>query len=118
MTWLALPRGNPMQKVLLSVLVFEVVVFGLMIPGLIQVSAIPAGTAALAGGAGMALAGVAAGLLGRPVGYLLGWLTQILAIGFGVLTEMMFWLGGVFAVVWVTTFVLGRRLADRATPDR
>jgi membrane-bound ClpP family serine protease len=103
-----LPPKNPMVKVLLSVLAFEAIVFGLAIPGMIQVSDVPVTTAFVAG---------FAALLRHPVGWALGWATQVVVIGFGVLTPMMFWLGALFATLWVTTIVLGRRLAARpATP--
>jgi membrane-bound ClpP family serine protease len=112
-----LPPKNPMVKVLLSVLAFEAIVFGLAIPGMIQVSDVPVTTAFVAGFAAMALALTAAALLRHPVGWALGWATQVVVIGFGVLTPMMFWLGALFATLWVTTIVLGRRLAARpATP--
>jgi hypothetical protein len=37
------------------------------------------------------------------------------AIGLGVLTPWMYWLGGMFALLWVVSFVLGRRI--EATPS-
>ncbi|HRA74785.1 MAG TPA: DUF4233 domain-containing protein [Propionicimonas sp.] len=111
-----LPQQNPMVKVLLSVLAFEAIVFGLAIPGMIQVSDVPVTTAFVAGLTAMALALAAAALLRHPVGWALGWATQVVAIGFGFLTGTMFWLGAVFATLWVTTIVLGRRLAARPSP--
>ena len=46
----------------------------------------------------------------RPVGYPLGWLTQAAGIALGVLTPWMYGMGAVFALLWVATMVLGRRL--------
>lgn len=115
MDWLALKPKNPMQKALLSVLIFEAIVFGLAIPGMIQVSDTPVTTAFVAGLLAALLALVAAALLRGPLGYLLGWVTQVVVIGFGFLTEMMFALGTVFAVVWVAMFLMGRRL-ERVVP--
>jgi hypothetical protein len=46
----ALPAGNPMRVVLLSVLIFEVIVFGLAVPVMILVSGVPPVAAALGGG--------------------------------------------------------------------
>jgi hypothetical protein len=69
-------------------------------------------------GAGLALLClVAAGLLGRPGGYALGWLVQGVSIGLGVVVTAMFFLGAVFAVLWATAYVLGVRL-DRERAER
>ncbi len=105
---------NPMNATMVSVLVFEAIVFGLAVAGMIQVSGVPVALAFSTGLTAAALAVVAAALLRRPVGYPLGWLTQGVAIGFGFLTDTMFWLGGIFALIWVTSFILGRRLENGA----
>ena len=57
---MTLTPGNPMRVVLLSILLFEVIVFGLAIPVMILVSDVPAADAALAGGGAALLALVAA----------------------------------------------------------
>ena len=61
---ISLSAGNPMRVVLMTVLIFEVIVFGLAIPVMILISDVPAAAAArhLAGGAAL-LALLAAGLL-------------------------------------------------------
>lgn len=105
-----LTAKNPMGKAMLSILAFEAVVFGLAIAGMIQVDNVPVSVAVTASGIGIVLAVAAAALLRRPIGYLLGWLTQLFAVGLGVLTPWMFWVGGVFALLWVVSFFLGRRL--------
>ncbi len=105
---------NPMGRAMLSILGFEVIVFGLAIPGMIQVSEVSVGMAFALGGAAAVLAIIAAALLRRPIGYPLGWLTQLVAIALGFATPMMFAVGGMFALLWVVCFVLGRRIA--ATP--
>ena len=99
---------NPMGRAMLSILAFEAIVFGLAIAGMIQVSDVAVPVAFGLGFGGVALALVAAALLRRPVGYPLGWFTQLVAIGFGFATEMMFVVGGMFALLWVVCFVLGR----------
>ncbi|MBN9106714.1 MAG: DUF4233 domain-containing protein [Propionibacteriaceae bacterium] len=101
---------NPMGRVMLSILVFEAVVCGLAIAGMIQVEAMPAVTSALLGGGAAALALLSAGLLRTPVGYPVGWLTQVVVIGLGFATPMMFAVGGMFGLLWVLVFVLGRRI--------
>ena len=107
---MTLQPGNPMTKVLTALLVFEVIVFGLSIATMVQVDDVPVGAALAAGGGATALAVVAAGLMRRPVGFALGWLTQLVALALGLLTPSMFAMGGVFVLLWVITFVLGRRL--------
>ena len=110
----ALPNSNPMRVVLLTVLIFEVVVFGLAVPVMILVSAVSPALAGIGGGGAALLALVAAGLMRRPVGYLVGWLTQPVGILLGLLTPAMFVVGMLFAGLWVLSFVLGRRLEGQA----
>jgi membrane protein implicated in regulation of membrane protease activity len=111
---ITLSAGNPMRVVLMTVLIFEVVVFGLAIPVMIVISDVPGAAAAGFGGATALLAVLAAGLLRRPpVGYILGWLTQLAGLALGLLTTTMFIVGALFAAVWVLAFVLGKRLDSR-----
>ena len=108
-----LKAGNPMRVVLMTVLIFETIVFGLSIPVMILVSNVSAGIAAgFAGGAAL-LALVAAALLRSPVGYVLGWLSQLAGVALGLLTTSMFVIGTLLAAVWVLAFVLGKRLDSR-----
>lgn len=109
---LILPAGNPMRTVLLAILVFEVIVFGLAVPVMILTSDVSGEVAGLLGGGAALLALVSAGLLRRPAGYLLGWLTQLVGLALGFATPAMFAVGAVFAGLWVLTFVLGYRLDD------
>ena len=78
-SFLTLPAGNPMTKVVVSFLAFEVIVFGLTIPGMILVS------------------GISVAL-------------QIFGILLGLATPMMYAVGIVFAAIWVSIIVLGRRI--------
>ena len=110
----ALPNSNPMRVVMLSLLLFEVVVFGLAVPVMILVSNVPAGTAIAAGSVGALLALAAAGLLRKPVGYLIGWIAQPVAILLGLFTPAMYAIGAIFAGLWVLSFVLGRRLEQQS----
>jgi hypothetical protein len=106
--------GNPMRVVLLSILLFEFVVYGLAIPVMILVSDVPAVYAALLGGGAALLALVAAVLLRRPSGYLVGWLTQPVGVVLGFLTSPMFFVGGMFLGLWLISFILGKRLDGQA----
>lgn len=104
-----LAQGNPMVRALLMVLVFDAIIFGLAIAGMIQVSDVSPGVAALAGGGGAVLALIAAATLRRGWWWL-SWLVQVVGIALGFATPMMFWVGGSFAVLWVIVFALGKRL--------
>ena len=111
---MTLSRGNPMRVVLLTVLLFEVVVYGLAIPVMILVSDVPAAYAAVLGGGAALLALVAAGLMRRPAGYLVGWVTQLVGVALGFLTTAMFLVGAMFLGLWVISFILGKRLDGQA----
>lgn len=113
MAVIILSAGNPMRVVLMTVLIFEMIVFGLAIPVMIFVSNVPAAAAAGFGGGAAVLALVGAGLLRSPVGYVLGWLTQLAGVALGFLTTLMFIVGILLAAVWVLAFVLGKRLDSR-----
>jgi hypothetical protein len=75
-------------------------------------------TVSLAIGFGLAaLCVVAAGLLRHRVGYLLGHLVQVVSIALGFVTTPMFFLGAVFAGLWIAAYVLGDRI-DRERVER
>ncbi len=114
MELIALSAKNPMRVVLLSVLLFEVIVFGLAVPVMIFNSDIPGGTAGGFGGGAALLALVAAGGLRKSWGYPLGWVAQIAGIALGVLTSAMFVVGTMFAAIWLISFILGKKLDARA----
>lgn len=107
---LTLSAGNPMRSVLLSILIFEVIVFGLAVPVMIFVSELSVALAVALGGGAILLAVVAVGLMRKPVGYVVGWLTQVVAVGLGLATSAMFAVGGLFVLLWVISFILGKRL--------
>ena len=120
-----LSAKNPMRVVLLTVLLSEVLVFALAIPVMVLVSAVPAGTATVFAGGAAVLALVAAGTMRRPVGYPLGWLTQLAGVALGLLTATMYVIGALFLLIWLISFLLGRRLdemaaarPDQAGPDK
>jgi Protein of unknown function (DUF4233) len=74
--------------------------------------------ASLSLGLGLALlCVVAAGLLGRPGGYALGWVVQVVSIGLGFVVTAMFFLGVVFAGLWAASYFLGLKI-DREKAER
>lgn len=50
-----------------------------------------------------------AGILKRKGGYLLGSILQLLIVGYGFVISLMFYMGGLFAILWVVAIFLGRR---------
>ena len=61
-------------------------------------------------GAGLAIALLlSAGLLKRKGGYLLGSILQIFLISYGLVIWHMYYMGGLFALLWITAIALGRR---------
>jgi hypothetical protein len=111
---ITLSPGNPMRVVLMTVLIFEMIAFGLAIPVMILVSEVPAAAAAGFGAGAAALALAASALLRTSVGFVLGWLAQLAGLALGLLTTSMFIVGAIFAAVWVLAFVLGKRLDSSA----
>jgi len=95
---ITLSPGNPMRVVLMTVLIFEVIVYGLAVPVMIFISDVPGAAAGGFGGGTAVLALVAAGMLRSQVGYVLGWLTQFAGLALGLLTPTMFIVGAGCAI--------------------
>lgn len=93
------------------VLFAALVAFGLREPG---TSAGPIWAVA-GGGALMCL--IAAGLVRKPIGIVVGSLVQVLLIVSGIVVPSMYVVGGVFAVLWAVALVLGGRI-DRERAER
>jgi len=91
----------------------------LFLTGVVTIGMTDIGAGASLGlGAGLAvLCVVAAGTLGRPFGYALGWLVQVISIALGFVITAMFFLGVVFAALWATSYFLGIRI-DREKAER
>ncbi len=99
-----------MRSLASIVLAFESLVIALVTPVMISIADVrPA--VALSVCLGLAvLALVATGLLRTQVGYALGWVVQVGAVGLGFVVPVMFVLGLAFASFWVAAIVLGRRI--------
>ena len=99
-----------MRSLASIVLAFESLVIALATPVMISIADVrPA--IALPVCLGLAvLALLATGLLRNQVGYALGWVVQVGAIGLGFVVPVMFVLGLAFASFWVAAIVLGRRI--------
>ena len=97
-----------MNRVAATLLVLEAVVVMLAIPVAVVVGDIEPAVAIPAGlGIGL-LCVVSAGLVrrGRP-GYVLGSVSQVAAIATGFVVPEMFFLGGLFALLWVVLLRIG-----------
>lgn len=98
-----------------AMLFLEAIVIGLATPVMVSVEDVDTG---LALSLGLGLAGVSlltTGLLGREWGYYVGHAVQVAAIALGLLVPIMFLVGVMFAALWITAYLLGRRIeADKA----
>jgi hypothetical protein len=91
----------------------------LFLAGLVMTGVTDLGFATSFGiGLGLAvLCVVAAGMLGRPGGYPLGWAVQVVSVLLGFVVTMMFFLGLVFGALWTASYLLGARI-DREKAER
>ncbi|MFI6291623.1 DUF4233 domain-containing protein [Nonomuraea sp. NPDC050790] len=99
-----------MRRLGASVLGMEAIMAGLITPVAITVSGVAPALAMVSGLGLSVLCIVAIGLLKRPVGYVVGTLVQVLAIATGFLVSMMFFLGAIFAALWITAIFVARRV--------
>lgn len=104
-----------MRGMCAAMLTFEAILLGLSVPVMISVEDVPAGLA-LALGLGLAvLCILTAGMLRKPSGYVVGHVLQVAVVALGFLVPVMFFVGGMFALLWASAFLLGRRIeADKA----
>lgn len=101
---------SPRRGMCAAVLTLESITLGLTTPVLITISDVAVGTA-LVIGLGLAVAClVVAGMLRKEWAYGLGWAIQVGAVAVGFLVPMMFFLGGLFALLWATAYLLGRKI--------
>ena len=101
---------SPRRGMCAAVLSLEAIVLGLTTPVLIAVESVATGPA-LAIGLGLALVCLLlAGMLRSEWAYWLGWAVQVAAIALGFVISMMFVLGVVFAVLWGSAYLLGRKI--------
>jgi Protein of unknown function (DUF4233) len=91
----------------------------LFLAGLVMTGTTELGFAASLGiGLGLAaLCLLAAGMLGRPGGYALGWVVQVTSVALGFVVAIMFFLGAVFLGLWAASYFLGARI-DRERAER
>lgn len=101
---------SPRRGMCAGVLSLEAITLGLTTPVLITIADVDP-PVALAIGLGLAvLCLLTAGLLSREWAYGLGWVIQVAAVALGFVIGIMFFLGAVFAVLWATAYLLGRKI--------
>ncbi|WP_300406701.1 DUF4233 domain-containing protein [Nocardioides sp.] len=101
---------SPRRGMCSAVLFLEAITLGLSTPVMIAVSDVSPAVA-LPVGLGLALLSiVASGLLRSEWAYGLGWAIQGAAIVLGFLVTTMFFLGAIFALLWGSADLLGRRI--------
>ena len=103
-----------MRTLCSAVLMLQAIVLGLAIPVALTVSDLDDAAAAWGGAGLVVLCVVATGLLGRPIGLVLGWTVQVLAFLSGIFVPAMFVVGLMFGALWAAAVVLGRK-GDAAT---
>lgn len=99
-----------MGRAMMATLIMEAIAFGLALPVMIQLGDVPATTAGLTVGGVALLCLAAGGLFRKPAGYPLGWLAQIAGLALGFLTSIMFVVAGIFLLVYVLAFLLGKKI--------
>lgn len=103
-------QRSPRRGMCAAVLALEAVVLGLTTPVMIAVSDVRTSPALLIG-LGLCVACLlVAGALRSEAAYAAGWLIQLAAIALGFLVPLMFGLGALFAALWATAYLLGRKI--------
>lgn len=96
-----------------TVLILEALVVLLAIPIAINVSDANATYALIIGIALAGLLVLTVGVITRPIAVPIGWVLQVLVIASGIVVPTMFFIGGLFALLWFYAVRNGQRV-DRA----
>lgn len=101
---------SPRRGMAAAVLSLEAITLGLTTPVMITIADVDTGLA-LAVGLGLAVVCVLlAGMLRAEWAYTAGYVVQVAAVAVGFVLPVMFGLGAIFAVLWTTADLLGRRI--------
>ncbi|MFM8843300.1 MAG: DUF4233 domain-containing protein [Actinomycetota bacterium] len=95
-----------MKMLARSVLVMEIFIMGF---ALLLAKDLPDSQGLIFGGFIALIAFLAAGMLRNRIGWILGWLVQLLMIGYGFVVFTMFFLGALFAGLWAAAIIIGRK---------
>jgi Protein of unknown function (DUF4233) len=106
------------KRLLPTVLIFEAIVVGLAVPVAVHIDHLRPGSAGVAAGV-TAGAAVLFAILARPLlpaTVIGGSVLQVFVIASGVIVPVMYFLGAIFALLWVVGIWLGRRIERPAGP--
>lgn len=111
------PARSARRSMCAAMLSLQAVV--LFLTGVVSIGTTDLGAGAALGlGLGLTvLCVLAAGLLGRPGGYALGWAVQVVSVVLGFVVTAMFFLGALFAALWAAAYFLGAKV-DRERAER
>ncbi|WP_055481479.1 DUF4233 domain-containing protein [Sphaerimonospora mesophila] len=98
------------RRLCASVLGMEAIVVALTTPVAIAINHVPVPLAVTVGIGLAVLCVVVTGMLKRPFAYVAGSVVQILAIATGFLVPAMFFLGLIFALLWITAIFVAHRV--------
>jgi hypothetical protein len=101
---------SPRRGMCAAVLCLEAIVLLLTTPVLVQIADVSVGVSVTIGLGLMLVAVLLAGMLRREWAYGAGWALQVAAVALGLVIPMMFLLGGIFALLWGTADLLGRKI--------
>ena len=101
---------SPRRGMCAAVLSLEAITLGLTTPVLISIADVDTPLALVVGLGLAVLCLLVAGMLRGEWAYSLGWLIQVAAIAVGFWIGLMFFLGAVFAALWATAYLLGRKI--------
>ncbi|MCW2795200.1 DUF4233 domain-containing protein [Nocardioides sp.] len=101
---------SPRRGMCAAILCLEAIALGLTTPVMVSVADVALGTALAVGLGLMVVCLVLAGMLRGEWAYAVGWLVQLAAIGLGFVIPLMFFLGAIFALLWGTAYLLGRKI--------
>lgn len=104
-----------MRHMCAAMLSLQAIILGLSVPVMIAVEDVDPAVAGVIGGGLAILCLLTAGMLRRPWAYWVGHGIQVATFLTGFLVPIMFFIGLMFASLWLGAFFLGRRIeADKA----
>ncbi len=104
------PARSPRRGMCAAILSLEAITLGLTTPVMISIADVDVSTALWIGLGLAVVCLLLAGMLRREWAYGAGWAVQVAAICLGFVIPLMFFLGGVFALLWATAYFLGRKI--------
>lgn len=108
-------HDSTLRRMCAAMLTLQAIIVALAVPVLIQVADVDTTTALIVGLGIAMLCLLTAGLLRHRWAYWIGHALQIATIAMGLFTPSMYGVGGLFALLWFSAYLLGRRIEDDKT---